>query len=320
MPQLLEPFSGRLLRPLVNLWRGIVGVGQDYWKDGNWEKVTPSAPDLLQNFQKPMRAPFATSAPEVPVDGKLWHALPGEISEKLWGTGYVTPADEYITELLVTPLGATKEMSLLDLSAGLGGRLLKATENFGVYISGREPDPFIAARGMAILVAAGRSKKVTISAYDPMDLVENRMYDCVISRETIYRVPDKAKFISSISSYCKSGAQVSFTDYIVNPEYRDQPAIKAWCAFEKGASPPGLIEMAELWAKAGIALRIHDDQTAYYKAEIKKGLIRFVRFMSSGVKPDAPTKKAIEKRIATWAHRMAAIESGMRFYRFYGMK
>ena len=42
--------------------------------------------------------------------------------------------------------------------------------------------------------------------------------------------------------------------------------------------------------------------------------------MASGVKPDEETRKAIDKRITTWAHRMAAIEQGMRFYRFYGLR
>lgn len=250
----------------------------------------------------------------------LWHAQPGEVSEKMWGSGYVSPADEYLTDLMIRPMGLTKDMSMLDLSAGLGGRMRKTTKEFGLYINGREPDPELALRGMAISTAEGRGKRDEITAYDPMNLIEHRQYDCVIARETIYRVADKEKFIRAIIACCKSKAQISFTDYIVNPEARGQPAILAWQAFEKGASPVGLVEMAELWAKAGISLRVHDDQTEYYKKEVKQGLKRFAEFMASGVKPDAPTKKAIEKRITTWAHRTAAMEQGMRIYRFYGLK
>jgi SAM-dependent methyltransferase len=217
-------------------------------------------------------------------------------------------------------MGLTKEKSLLDLSAGLGGRMRKIVNAFGLYVNGREPDPEIAARGMALSVAAGRGKRAEIAPYDPMNLIEERSYDCVIGRETIYRVADKEKFIKSIVACCKPEAQISFTDYIVNPEVHTAPAILAWRAYEKGANPAGLVEMAEIWAKAGISLRVHDDQTDYYKQEVKKGLLRFAGFMASGIKPDAPTKKAIEKRITTWAHRMAAIEQGMKFYRFYGLR
>jgi SAM-dependent methyltransferase len=211
-------------------------------------------------------------------------------------------------------------MTMLDLAAGLGTRMRRLSEEFGISINGLEPDPDLAARGMALSVKAGVGKRNAITAYDPVNLVEKNKYDCVLSRETLYRVADRTKFIASIVACCKPKAQVSFTDYIVNPESKDKPAILAWRAFEKDADPIGLVEMAELWAKAGISLNVLDDETEYYKKEIKRGLLRFAEFMASGVKPDAETKKAIEKRIIIWAHRMAAMEQGMRFFRFYGQR
>jgi cyclopropane fatty-acyl-phospholipid synthase-like methyltransferase len=218
------------------------------------------------------------------------------------------------------PFSLTKDMSMLDLSAGLGFRMRKTSHEFGLYINGREPDPEIAARGMAMSVQAGMGKRDIITAYDPMNFVDTHKYDCVVARETIYRVVNKKKFISAIVACCKPQVQVSFTDYIVNPESQNQPAILAWRAFEPDSAPLSLVEMAEIWAKAGISLRVHDDQTEYYKKEVKKGIIRFAKYMASGIHPDAETKKAIEKRITTWAHRLAAMEQGMRFYRFYGLR
>jgi cyclopropane fatty-acyl-phospholipid synthase-like methyltransferase len=305
------------------LQQELVGVAKDFWKDGNGKASAPinnvdkqspvnPAPPPPKVADPPRKTAKAKSGP--------WHAVPGEISEKMWGEGSVTPADEYITDLLIQPLSLTKDMSLLDLAAGLGMRMRRTTDKFGIYINGREPDPDVAQRGMALSVEAGLSKRDSITAYDPMSLVETRSYDCVIARETIYRVADKERFIKSIVACCKPKAQISFTDYIVNPESKTQPAIRAWRAFEKDAEPLGLVEMAELWAKAGISLRVHDDQTEYYKKEVKKGLLRLAQFMASGVRPDAETRNAIEKRITTWAHRVAAMEQGMRFYRFYGLR
>jgi hypothetical protein len=123
-----------------------------------------------------------------------------------------------------------------------------------------------------------------------------------------------------IVASCKPRAQVSFTDYIINPEMRDRPALAAWRSCEKGADPVGLVEMAELWAKVGISLRVHDDQTVYYKEEVKNGLGRLATFMASGATPDKETKIALQKRITTWAMRMAALNAGMKFYRFYGLR
>jgi hypothetical protein len=60
--------------------------------------------------------------------------------------------------------------------------------------------------------------------------------------------------------------------------------------------------------------------TEYYKSEVKKGLVRFAKYIATGINPDPETMKAINKRIVTWAHRMAALEQGAKFYRFYGLK
>jgi cyclopropane fatty-acyl-phospholipid synthase-like methyltransferase len=303
-------------RALAILRQQIVGVAEDFWKDGDWGK-SANAP-LPAGVRVPKAKP-EVYRPE-PEASKLWHAAPGEVSEKMWGTGCLTPAEDYFTDLLIKPLNLTKDLSVLDLAAGLGARMRRATRQYGVYVTGREPDPAIAARGMAISIAQGRGKKDVITPYDPMNFAETQKYDCIICRETMYRVADRQKFIASITACCKPRAQVSFTDYIVNPESKDQPAIVAWKAFEQDADPAGLVEMAELWAKAGISLRVHDDQTDYYKREVKEGLLRFTKFLASSAKPDEETKKAIEKRIQIWAHRMAAMEEGMRFYRFYGQK
>jgi cyclopropane fatty-acyl-phospholipid synthase-like methyltransferase len=306
-------------RGLAILRRELVGIAEDFWKDGNWESPAPRFKKKEAPLVKSEPAPIAKPAePKIPRG--IWHAAPGEVSEKMWGEGCVTPADEYITDLLIKPLSLTKDMSALDLAAGLGARMRKTSEEYGTYINGREPDPEIAARGMALSVGLGLGKRDSITAYDPLNLVETRKYDCIIARETLYRVGDKKKFIGAIVGCCKPRVQLSFTDYILNSESLNQPAVVAWKAYEKDAQPASLVEMAELWAKAGISLRVHDDQTEYYKKEVKRGLVRFAKFLASGAKPDAETKKAIEKRITTWAHRMAAMEQGLKFYRFYGLK
>lgn len=315
--------AGKTRRALALLRREIVGVAQDFWKDGHAGDYVPRNKfddwdDVAEIKPKPKVEDSAYAVSKT--NNGQWHAAPGEISERMWGKGSVNPADEYISDLLIRPLGINKDMALLDLSAGLGARMRRTAEEFGIYINGREPDPEIAERGMAMSIAAGLSKKASIMPYDPMNLIETRLYDCIVLRETIYRVADKAKFIKSIVACCKPRAQISFTDYIVNPETLTQPGVKAWLAYEQGTSPLGLVEMAEVWAKAGISLRVHDDQTEYYKKEVKKGLVLFAQFMASGQKPDMATRRSIEKRITTWAHRMTAMEQGMKFYRFYGMR
>ncbi len=323
----MSPSSfARFLYPswLFAFWRGLVGLAQDYWKDGN--EKDPDSKNIDSMNIKGAQTAASPPLPQrniqaAPVHNLgLWHAQPGEISEKMWGDGRVTPGDDAITDMLINPLGVTRDMNLLDLSAGLGARLHRAIKEFGVYIDGFEPDTAIAARSMQRSKALGHAKHAVIQPYDPMDFHHKRTYDCVVMRETIYRVPDKKKFITSVVDCCKPAAQVSFTDYIVEPQDRDHPAVRDWCAFEKGSEPLGLEEMAALWKEAGISLRIRDDQTRFYKAELKRGLVRLASFLASGVKPDPETWLSITKRVETIARRAAAMEVGLKFYRFYGLR
>jgi SAM-dependent methyltransferase len=312
------------------LVRSIAGLAHDFWKDGGHdkpEKRPAGHPGRAAQAAHPSEAgavPHAHPLVDprqmvVNADG-LWQARAGEISEHMWGQGNVTPGDDQITEKMIRPLGLTREMSVLDLSAGLGGRIRKTADEYGVYLVGMEPDPGVAARAHEISVATGLSRKAAIAPYDPMNLSVSHAHDAVLMRETIYRVADKEKFVKSIVTACKPKAQISFTDYVINPECRESPAIVAWRAMEPGADPISLVEMAELWARAGMSLRVHDDLTDFYKKEVMAGMGRFAKFMASGVRPDAVTKKAIDKRITTWAHRVAAIDAGMKFYRFYGSR
>jgi hypothetical protein len=212
----------------------------------------------------------------------------------------------------------------LDLSAGLGGPMRRITGEFKVQITGFEPDPEVAARGMEMSIAAGQDQHAKIQYYSSTsfapDKTVSQLYDCIMARETFYRVEDKLKFFKALAGCTKREAQLSFTDYIVNPEDKNKPDIVAWMAQEKNASPLGLMEMAETWAKANFKLRVLDDQTDFYRKIVRDGMEKFAAFLASGVHSDQPTRIAVLKRMDTWKYRMAAMDQGMKFYRFYASK
>lgn len=314
--------SYRLRRLCALFRRDVIGLAEDFWKDGIWERpqfIKRNGKKGAANNKSSLTGSLQNGGGGNTAGKTLWHAESGEISEKIWGAGCITPGDAYIDALLIKPLNLIRGTSVLDLAAGLGARMQYMIKQHGVAATGYEPDPDVAHRGQALLQAAGL-EKATLRAYDPASFSEKMQYDAIIFRETMYRVAKREKFIAAITACCKAHVKISFTDYIVNPEDKDRPEILAWRAFEKDADPIGLVEMAEMWAKAGIILKVHDDETEHYKKEIKEGLRRFMNFMTTGNVPDEETKKAIEKRIRLWSHRMAAFEHGMRYYRFYGQK
>jgi cyclopropane fatty-acyl-phospholipid synthase-like methyltransferase len=335
MPNPLISFVDKHLWPhfIPRLKQQIRGLAEDFWKDGpenllGLDFMAESVDDEpLSRGSSTIEDSSETSAYDPPTrhgpherKPKLWSAAPGEISEKMWGTGFVTPGGNVIDSLLIKPLGLTKEMSVLDLSAGLGGRMRRTAEETGAYITGLEPDLAIAERGMQLSVKAGKSKRAPITHYDPAHLELKRPYDCVIARETFYRVADRAALFAVIGKHTKTNAQSAFTDYIVDPEHREHPNIQAWLKDENITYPLGLVEAAEAWAKVGFSLRVHEDLTDFYKAEVMVGMKRLMSFLASGVHPDAATADSVLRRIEKWKHRMKAMEAGMKFYRFYGTK
>jgi SAM-dependent methyltransferase len=333
MPNPLNAFLDKAMRPrsMRVARRFVVGIAQDLWKDGTEQpfgsvsalKKTNAASKhaaSVATFVAPTAAAAVHAKPVMPSGPVAWNAQPGEISEKMWGEGSVTPADDEVTKMLTLPLGLNKDLSVLDISAGLGGRLRAANAAFQVYITGLEPDAQIAARGMELSIKAGKGKHVEIAAYDPANFSVARRYDCIIARETFYRVADRGAFFTALASATKPGAQISFTDYVINPEHRDNPAIKAFMAGESNANPASVVEMAEAWAKVGFKLRVLDDQTDLYMQYVLAGLRRFAIFMGSDVKPDAETKQSIVRHLNKWVLRIAALQNGMKFYRFYGTK
>lgn len=259
----------------------------------------------------------------------FWQALPGEIAERMWGEGEMLPGGDTITDMLINPVYLTNEMSLLDLSAGLGGPMRRTTKEFGVYITGLERDPVIAARGMELSVVAGKGKHTPISAYTPDSFSIGRRFDCITAREMFYQIADRPKFFAAVAACAKPKARISFTDYILDSANAERPGIKAWQTVEPDASPFSVAEMVKAWAKVGVDLTVHDDQTALYAREVLAGFKRLEEFLASGcptgpeapwARPDPETKRAMRHEIEIWALRMAAIEHGLKFYRFFGIK
>ncbi|MGE3623849.1 MAG: methyltransferase domain-containing protein [Bdellovibrionales bacterium] len=302
------------------------GILADFWKDTPCTfpaielKLGPkklSLPNILKPVPRVEAIMPAAALPAAP--SACWHAQPGELAEKMWGEGCMLPAADAIMEMLAAPLQLNKEKSLIDFSAGLGGAMRKIAGRVD-RIQGYDIDPAIAARGMEMSAKAGKAKQAPIESFDPQNLSLPAMHDGALARELFYRVSDKGKLFYIISSALKPGGAVSFTDYIVDPENRDQPAIVAWQAYESMAQPSGVIEMAEAWAKVGFVMHASEDQTPLYRQEVVKGINSYVAALKAAPPPDPETKKAILYEVELWIHRLAAIQQGMKFYRFFAAK
>ncbi len=305
MPSLPAGFSARKM--FAAALSSAIGLAEDYWKDGG---APPPMPVMVE--------PVSEEEEEKPSVPLRWNADRCKIMETLWGIGQVLPGGG-MTDALVAPLGLNKEMSVLDLSAGLGALARKLAEEFNTYVTGMEPDAVVAARGMEMSVAAGKSKHATVESYEPTAFESHRHYDCIIARELFYRVSDKKKMLKSVADALKSHGQLVFTDYILDSGRKGDPAIAAWLAHETDASPLSMNEMVKMCGKLGLDVRINEDQTAIYRREVMMGLKSFMAFLIQN-KPDKETGGLALMEVENWIHRASAMEKGLQFCRFYAIK
>lgn len=309
---LIEKHAGANFVPRAK--RLVLGLAHDFWHDGT------ENPFKRKTKPVSITRPIHVSRQARLEAESLWHAAPGEILEKMWGDRFLAVADMFLVDALVAPLNLTKNMSVLDLSAGLGERLRRIVKTFGADVTGLESDKAIALRGVEMAMRENSSTPIALSPYEVENFSSTKKYDCVLARELFYHVADKDKFFAAIGEATNGKAQISFTDYIVNPENAEAPAVKNWLNYERGAVPLSLVGMAEAWGKAGFMISVHDDQTELYRKELLLGLHRLALFLKNGPKPDAETKKQIQHLMELWAHRAAALDQGMKFYCFYGAK
>lgn len=325
------PSQGALFRLRVAL----AGLARDYWKDTPLSFKMPSfsLPSVAKEpSSKKVTAPpparaarSASSEPVVPDvlpvrEPQIWAADRADILECLWGEGQFLPGGKEYLVALSSPLGINEDMSILDLCAGLGGLARYLADEYKVYVTGMEVDAALAARGMVMSIAAGKSKTASIVPYDPVNFTASRKFDCIFARELFYRIIGKEKFFKAIDASIKTGGgQIVFTDYILDPATREKTAITNWLSRETGAAPLSSIEMIKMWKGMGYDLRVAEDQTDEYKDMILTGMKNLVNHMIMN-RPDTKTKALIVREVDLWARRVEAFNHGLKYYRFYGIR
>lgn len=304
-----------------------VGLAEDYWKDPKPADVAKSSSPVSQNASSgakkaegtPKAADQFSPASPRPKGPALWHADRYQVMEKIWGQGRTLPSNEDLEKLIVVPLGLNKEMTVLDLAAGLGGLARKLATEHNTYVTGLEKDEVMARRGMTLSLNAGKSKQAGIEPYNPAEFTFTRHYNCIIARELFYNILGKDKFFQAIASSLKQHGMMVFTDYILDAKFRENDAVKGWLAYEKDASPLSLHDMVQTWTRLKFDVRVNEDLTAMYRHEILLRLKNFAEFLARNP-PDDDTKQYVFLETEKWARRAAAMQGGLKFYRFEVIK
>ena len=189
---------------------------------------------LLARWRRsaPTPDPAAANGAEAPLDSvtaRQW----------LWGEGFVVPGGAEQVLALVEPLRLGPGMSVLDVSAGIGGAARMLAETFRIEASGLERDPELAEIGMALSAARRLARRAPVTLYDPesFDLPAAR-YDCVIAREATYALREKERFLRVLMQGLRPEGVLVATEFVLDPLAGDRGVLERLGAARRPQAAP----------------------------------------------------------------------------------
>lgn len=295
------------------------GIGRVLnWLTGGESSPQSSAPPSESKPRK-RRNLFAEARPPEPV--RVWPEHRLRVIQFLWGSDCIMPGGvDYVLEM-VRPLGLTSAMSMVDLSAGLGGPDRAMANKWGVWITGLEVDKELAELGMKKSTAEKLEKKVKIQTYDPATVeLRKGAFDCVYARELFHTVEDKNRLLSAIKAGLKPNGSLLFTDYVRVQSGEAVVSGEKWgCAENKQPQFWTLRETTDCLAHLDFDVRIAEDVSDEYRAVVLNGWLEFVKQLK---RDDLDDKmgKAVLSECEKWMSRLAALQAGeVRLYRFHAL-
>ncbi|MBP7337637.1 methyltransferase domain-containing protein [Niveispirillum sp.] len=250
----------------------------------------------------------------------LWTATRIEVVEKIWGPGFSSPGGDEFIPTIVKPLGLNPAMSVLDIGAGLGGATRAMAKQYGTWVTGVEGNPVLAEAGMFRSQKSGLARQSPILSADLENFTWNKRVDAIFSKEIFYTIRNKDKLIDSIEAALKPRGQLLFTDYVIDPGHARGRDFDGWMHAEPVEPTPWTVEQyAAALAQRNLDTRITEDNTDTHRSLILNAIQELVKHLET-VSMDHDTKLAVVEEVEMWARRVAALSSGLRYYRFYALK
>ncbi|WP_029014072.1 SAM-dependent methyltransferase [Niveispirillum irakense] len=250
----------------------------------------------------------------------LWSPTRIQVVEKIWGEGFSSPGGEEFIPTIVKPLGLNPAMSVLDIGAGLGGASRVMAQQYGTWVTGVEPNPVLAEAGMMRSQKAGLARQAPVQTCDMENFSWTKRVDAVFSKEAFYTVRNKDGMIDAIEAALKPRGQLLFTDYVIERDQVRGRDYDGWLAAEPVEPCPWTVEQyVSALAQRNIELRIAEDNSDTQRSLILNAIQNLVRHLET-VSMERETKLAVVEEVEMWARRVAALSSGLRYYRFYAMK
>ena len=289
-----------------------------------WEgyELEPGAAPKANGAAAPVAKPAAPPPNIVPLFP--WESPQIRIEQQIWGAGYHKPGgDDYILTL-VKPFALNPSMSVMELGAGLGGGTRVVASEFGVWVTGYEPADALAKAGKEMSIMAGLEKKAEIIYYDDENFApRDGAYDCVLSSETLFLIPDKDRLLVKLERSLKTRGQMVITDFVrADDVAATDPRLQGLEGLDK--TPNAFWSSADYvrrFRELNFDLRVNEDMTANYRRMVMEGWVNFTQGGGEKSTNARAFPEAVVAEVELWTRRVAAMDSGaIKVMRFYAIK
>lgn len=280
------------------------------------------------------RRPTATAIPGEDVPGgaapspagadaaSAWPAPRLHLAERLWGEGCLLPGGSEEVLRLAAPLGLSAASSLLLVGAGAAGPALRLAGELGVWVSGFERDPVLAALAARRVQRAGvaLAKRAVVRRWDPArpSFGPTRCHHALLL-EALEEQTEAT--LSAVAAVLRPDGQVVATQ-TVSTDLLDptDPQVRAWCALE-GREPPrqGTHWIAAPLDRLGFEIRVCEDIGPRQARQVVAGWKSVLKELVAE-RPSPAEAAMLVQEAELWLRRVALLRRGaLRVVRWHAM-
>jgi ubiquinone/menaquinone biosynthesis C-methylase UbiE len=279
-----------------------------------WDGAEPGA--LVRKGQKPKlssagRAIELDRKPSLPAE-EFHGAARVRVCDNVWGQGFVAPGGATYAVEMARPFSTRSEASVLDLSAGLGGRVGEIAKDSAVKIVAMERDQEFSENASERAKLGTLSNLPAIQHLNPERLNLNGLkYDCVMARELFFTIPDKLALLGTLRNGLRKNGALAFTDFVLaEPDQNEGSVMDQWHKTEP--VPPQPWSIGEYRGRLeSLNLRIveFEDDTEFYRKMVLQAWQDYADGLEQ-VLFDEGLVDALMREAELWLHRVRALESG----------
>ncbi len=234
------------------------------------------------------------------------------ICDRVWGKGFVAPGNATYAVEVARPFSSRKEATVLDLSAGLGGRAEEIAKDPDIKVVGMERDLEFAENASERVKSSDQHNLQPIKAFNPDRLDLNGMkFDCVIARELFFSVADKLELLATIRNGLRAKGTLSFTDFVLTePDLNEGAVMSQWHETEPVAPQPWSLGVYRSRLESlNFSIVEFEDESERFRKLVLQAWREFVDDLEH-VAFDKALVDALMQEAELWLHRNRAIESG----------